>query len=99
MSNVGYQGHDRRRGNQVLEGRIEDLEADVLALKTNVDGMKHKADQVETAIQQNTALTAEVKADTRDIVNLLKGVKVLGWMMAWTGGIAVAWGQIKGWKW
>jgi hypothetical protein len=90
MSNVNYQGHDRRRGNQILEGRIEDLEADVLSLKGNVDGLRGKVDAVERAIVANTTLTADVKSDTEELVTILKGSKVFARLVSWGAAIAAS---------
>lgn len=74
----------------MLENRIEDLEADVLALKTNVDGMKAKVDAVEQAIDRNTTLTAGVKADTEELETLFKGSKLFAHLVSWGAGIAAA---------
>ena len=90
MNDGRYTGRDRREGNQVLENRIEDLERDVLALKGNVDSMKTKVDAVERAIEANTTLTKGVKADTEELVTILKGSKMFAKLVSWGATVAAA---------
>jgi hypothetical protein len=81
--NESYRGHDRRRGNQVLENRITDLERDVTSLKGKVDTL-------EVDIKHNTDLTKAVKADTAELVLLLRSSKFVGRLIAWGAPIGAA---------
>lgn len=62
----------------------------MLALKSNVDGLKEKVTSVERAIVANTQLTEGVKRDTEELVTLVRGSKLAGRLIAWGAPIGAA---------
>lgn len=74
---------------------MDDIEKRVLALENRVTA-------VEQAVLANTALTRDIKADTAELVVILKGSKVFARLLSWAAGITAAcagvYATLKGFK-
>jgi len=68
---------------------------------------RERMDRIESDVRSNTDITAAMKADTQDVLDILNavkgGLKVLGWLgtaMKWIatvgGAVATVWGLVTG---
>ena len=76
--------------------RVENQMADMRVRQQAIEG---KVDKVDAKVEANTALTNAIKADTAEVVSLLKGSAVLAKIAKW---ISVIFGGSlagKGLKW
>lgn len=64
-----------------------------------ISQMKVELAELKAQLSQNTAATLAVKADTAEIVALMKGFKVVAWMAKAVAAIGGAWAAGKGLKW
>lgn len=69
------------------------------ALETAVSGILVEQANMKSAIAENTRVTEAVKADTAEIVSLMKGAGILGKMATWFAAIIGGYLAGKGLKW
>lgn len=77
----------------------DDQERRLSALEAAVGEIKVEQVSMKSAIAENTRVTEAVKADTAEIVSLMKGAGILGKMATWFAGIVGAYLAGKGLKW
>lgn len=77
----------------------EDEARRLSALERDVSAMKVEQADMRRSIEDNTAVTNAVKADTAEIVALMKGAGVLGRMAAWIAALIGGYLAGKGLKW
>lgn len=70
--------------------RLRNVEAAVNAMQVEQASLK-------AAIAANTEVTNAVKADTAEVVQLLKGGKVFGKVVAWTAGLGAGAVAVREW--
>lgn len=77
----------------------DDQERRLSALEASVTEIKVEQVNMKSAIAENTRVTEAVKADTAEIVSLMKGAWILGKLATWFAGIVGAYLAGKGLKW
>ena len=77
----------------------EDQERRLSALEASVTEIKVEQADMRRAIADNTRVTEAVKADTAEIVGLMKGAGVLGKLATWFAGLIGAYLAGRGLKW
>lgn len=70
--------------------RLRNVEAAVTAMQVEQANLK-------AAIAANAEVTNAVKADTAEVVQLLKGGRVFGKFVAWTSGMGVVLYAVRDW--
>jgi hypothetical protein len=78
----------------------EGHEIRIVALEGHVSNLRIAVSNLASAVQTNTEVTREIKADTAEMVSLLKGGKIFGKVVAWAAGLAAGsaglWTYFKG---
>lgn len=77
----------------------EDEARRLSAVERDVAQIKVEQAQMKAEIAENTRVTQAVKADTSEIVSLMKGAGVLGKLATWAAGLIGAYLAGKGLKW
>lgn len=62
-----------------------------------VNSIQVRQSSIEAKVDQNTEVTNAVKADTAEVVQLLKGGKVFGKVVAWTSGLGAGIFVLRDW--
>ena len=62
----------------------------ITQLETHVSDIRVKMEGIDKDVKANTEVIAAIKADTAEIVQLMKGGKVFGKLLSWFIGISVA---------
>jgi hypothetical protein len=68
-------------------------------VESSVADMRVKQAELEAMMQQQARTVADIKRDTAEIVQLVKGASVLGRVARWLGAILAAYFAGKGLKW
>lgn len=76
----------------------DDQERRLSALEAIVADVRVEQTSMKAAIAENTRVTEAVKADTAEIVSLMKGAGVLGKIATWLAGLIGAYLAGKGLK-
>ncbi|MBP6563986.1 MAG: hypothetical protein KA200_00075 [Burkholderiales bacterium] len=77
----------------------DDQERRLSAVEDRVTKIMVDQASMKTAITDNTRVTEAVKADTAEIVSLMKGAGILGKMATWFAGLVGAYLAGRGLKW
>lgn len=81
----------------------EDQERRLSEVEKSVADMRVGQAELRKDVEANTAVTKSIKEDTEQIVQLVKGGKVLGGFLKWAGALSGTGGGIyvigKGVKW
>lgn len=68
-------------------------------VEASVADIRVRQAELESMLQQQAQTVADIKRDTSEIVQLVKGANVLGRIARWIGAVAAAYFAGKGLKW
>lgn len=77
----------------------EDHQERLRALEVTVSDMRVKVSEMEGLLAQNTKTTEQIKRDTSEIVELIKGASVIGRLARWLTVLIGGYLAGKGLKW
>ena len=68
---------------------MTDYQERLRALESIVAEIRIRQSEMELVMRQTSETTAQIKADTNQIVMLIKGAGVLGYVVRWLGGFSI----------
>lgn len=78
---------------------IEDHQERLRAVEAAVSDMRVRQTQMESLLEQQVSTTQQIKTDTSEIVELIKGANVLARIMKWMTVVVGGYLAGKGLKW
>ena len=83
-----------------LESWQEEMRGTIESVVARQDKTAKCIERMQTSLIENTTATVAVKADTEELITLLRGSKLFAKVITWTvgivAGIATAWAALKG---
>ncbi len=85
-----------------VDKRLSALEVESAATRAEQAEMKSEQIAMREELTKNTCATQAVKADTEELISLIKGSKVFAQVLKWSvsigAGFAAIWASLRDWR-